>query len=175
MLFNIIAGNSGTDTLLFLFPVEGAWTGWMGERYDLSISANNYGLLGLEGNGAIVASNRARLGILHGFQMGALSALEDAGDGMAAVGASAGLFFQTMGKPKSNFFTAARYAYNALIETGETEPESSYHQVVFSLGGSFNYGRLQVIPEIIVDAAFMEDRDIVNIMILPTLTASANY
>ncbi|MCP4606370.1 MAG: hypothetical protein GY847_38640 [Proteobacteria bacterium] len=57
LFFNV---SSDFDTLLILFPIEAAWTGWLSERYDLSISGNNSGLLGLEGNGTFVSNNDVR-------------------------------------------------------------------------------------------------------------------
>ena len=172
--------EGGDDPLLLLFPFEGGWTGWLGERYDLSISVNSFAMLGLEGNVAFVSNDFIRMGFLHGFQIGGVSALEEPGEGFIGFGGSAGLFFQTTASPKAAFFWGARYAGNTYMETGEGEiAEYGFHHAVWSLGAAVNSGRLQIIPELIMDTAFYaggsDGREFYSFTIIPSITISANY
>lgn len=175
ILINTEKHAYNSNVTVFMFPVEGAWTGFLAERYDLSVSINNYGFLGLEGNGILYSGNKVSLGLLHGLQFGMSLFPDEPDESLLGFGASGGLFLQTVAGRRGTFFGATKYTFNALTPVEEMEMDFSFHHATVSLGGAAQVGRLQVIPELIVDFGFLRDDDLTNIMIIPTITLSAGY
>lgn len=117
---------------IYLFPVEGSLSLFLGERYDLSFSVSSSLLLGMDGNLALLATPRLRLGLLHGIGLGLTGCAINCRDeessekwgGVLAYNVSVGLMSQIEVGRSGALFMGARYGFASHAELGYGEDDS---------------------------------------------------
>ena len=181
--------SGGSPNLgVVLFPVEGAWTSWLADFYDLTASIHVNGQLGIEGNIRMLQRSKVSLCFIHGVNLGffADDITEDDWTGYFTYGFSPGLFFQVRTTDRSTLFIGGKYTYASYAELNNDEDYRTFgHFGTGSVGALFHIGRLLVAPEIVVsferqivrpDEGSDLEPDTDNIIfILPGLTLAAAY
>jgi hypothetical protein len=129
---------------VYSFPLEGAVSGWITERFDMTFSLSSG--LNYDGNIALYAGDRFRFGILHGLSFGFWESkyFED-----ALVGLSIGLFFQYGAAGYGALFGGFSYLL-AIPDTARGElGEEKTHYFKGSLGYMFMLGRFRLALELV--------------------------
>ncbi len=150
-----------SDLSLVAFPTEAAYTGYLGDSYDLAISGGN-GLVNLTGD-LIFVDDGMRLGFLHGVGLGYSGQENDVGftddqdffQHRIQGNATGGLFYQSSDGADGTLFAAARYTYggNAVSNAGDNAPDidnewRDAHFLTANLGITMPAGGAFVAPEI---------------------------
>ncbi len=167
---------------LWLFPVEGYASNWAYDRYDIFLSANSGGMLGLEGNAIIGETEKYRLGFVHGVGGGlAMSFGDRSSDGVVFYSAGAGLAGQYNTSPNGAVIFGAKYTYSSYAVTDDNDDVDSDDEATHFINGGLGFlvvsGALQVTPELLFTWGVTKDGSETDNMwiIMPSITLSAGY
>lgn len=151
-------GADESQISLIAFPAEASFTSYMGDKYDLAISAGNT-LANVTGNLWFI-DNGFQIGFLHGIGLGYEGQEQGAGDAQYMSHSirgnlTGGVFVQASEAEGGTLFGAGRYTYGPEIlgNTGDNAPEleetwRDAHFITANLGYTLVAGRTFVSPEL---------------------------
>lgn len=143
---------------LIAFPAEAAFTGYLGDKYDLAVSAGNT-LANVTGNLWFI-DDGFKIGFLHGIGVGYQGQEQGVGDAQYLSHSirgnlTGGLFVQASEAEGGTLFGAGRYTYGPEIlgTTGDNAPElddtwRDAHFITANLGYTLDAGGAFVSPEL---------------------------
>lgn len=155
------------------FTLEGAVTGRMSDNYDLCLSISSG--LNLNGNLALVAGDRFRLGFLHGFSVWFWQS-KDWGSNL--IGLTGGLFFQFITADVGAIFGGFSYILGIADSSSDDLGSEKSHNFNGSLGYMLTVGRLRITLELIHTYRYrpLEDGESPNTRyFFPLITFAAVY
>ena len=157
----VIVSQPEEGSVLALFPSEG-FLGYHGEHYSGSFAAGHF-LGSYEGNLLFMNDEKARVGLLHGVGLGLQREMPEEEDATTALfyDVSAGLIVEVRAGESGKGFLAFRYTYADVLQwpAGDVYRQTDYW--TFGAGAHLQFGRLEVIPELVYSRGSWQvsDRD----------------